>query len=234
MDSIPSGTICQEALFPQSSIAKPSVMNTPHKSSGREGGPDGGPLGGPLGGPDGGPLGGPDGGPLGGPDGGPLGEPDGGPLGGPDGGPLGGPEGGPLGGPLGGPDGGPLGGPEGGPLDGPDGIEGGVDFVTVGAAAGGVGGVGAVETGVGGGVRAVASTGSSGATLGANVRRSIGGFSSWAGGAETGADRSASDAFASVLDFSQGGVLGPSSSTFANELIFVEPPSEFSPKNVLI
>ena len=143
-------------------------------------------------------------------------------------------EGGPEGGPLGG----PLGGPDGGPLDGPDGIEGGVDFVTVGAAAGGVGGVGAVETGVGGGVRAVASTGSSGAdsgaTLGANVRRSIGGFSSWAGGAETGAERSASDAFASVLDFSQGGVLGPSSSTFANELIFVEPPSEFSPKNELI
>ena len=218
MDSIPSGTICQEALFPQSSIAKPSVMNTPHTSSDREGGPEGGPLGGPLGGPDGGPLGGPDGGPLGGPDGGPLG----------------GPDGGPLGGPLGGPDGGPLGGPDGGPLDGPDGIEGGVDFVTVGAATGGVGGIGVVETGVGGGVRAVASTGSSGAasgaTLGANVRRSIGGFSSWAGGAE----RSASDAFASVLDFSQGGVLGPSSSTFANELIFVEPPSEFSPKNELI
>ena len=209
MDSIPSGTICQEALFPQSSIAKPSVMNTPHKSSGREGGPDeGGPLGGPLGGPEGGPDGGPLGGPLGGPDGGPLG------------GPLGGPDGGPLGGPLGGPEGGP----DGGPLDGPEGIGGGVDFVTVGAAAGGVGG----------GVKAVASTGSSGAascaTLGANVRRSIGGFSSWAGVAE----RSASEAFASVLDFSQGGVRGPSSSTFANELIFVEPPSEFSPKNVLI
>ena len=45
-------------------------MNSPHKSSGRDGGPLGGPDGGPLGGPDGGPLGGPEGGPLGGPDGG--------------------------------------------------------------------------------------------------------------------------------------------------------------------
>jgi hypothetical protein len=119
--------------------------------------------------------------------------------------------------------------------------------VTTGAAAGGVGGgVGAVAAGVGGGVKAVVSTGSAGgvscATFGANVSRSIAGFSSTTGGGETGAvrgaergaERSVSEAEVSVLDFSHGGVLGPSSSTFANELIFVEPPSEFSPKKVLI
>ena len=111
--------------------------------------------------------------------------------------------------------------------------------MTVCAAAGGVGGgVGAVFVGIGGGVIRAGSTGSVGgtnsATFGANVRRSIGGFSSWTGGNEADAERSVSEDGVSAADVSQGGFLGPSSSTLANELIFVEPPCEFSPKNVLI
>ena len=98
IDSIPSGTICQAALFPHNSITNPSDIGSLY-IGGLVGFFD---FGGPDGGPDGGPVGGLLGGPPGGPDGGLLG------------GPLGGPEGGLLGGPLGGPEGGPLGGLEGG------------------------------------------------------------------------------------------------------------------------
>ena len=104
---------------PQSSIANPSDMNSPHTPWVGRG------RGGPLGGPEGGPLGGPEGG---------RSEAEGGPLGGPEGEPLGGPEGGPSedhwgaeGGPLGGPEGGPWGAGRwtarrtgGGPLGGPE------------------------------------------------------------------------------------------------------------------
>jgi len=102
IDSIPSGTICQAALFPHNSITNPSDIESLYIGGlvgffdfgGPEAGPDGGLVGGPVGGLLGGPLGGPDGGLLGGP--------------------LGGPEGGLLGGPLGGPEGGPVGGFDGG------------------------------------------------------------------------------------------------------------------------
>ena len=231
MDVIPSGTICQEALFPHNSIAKPSLI-VPPQISGLVGGPEGGPLGGPEGGPLGGPDGGPDGGPLGGPDGGPEGGPDGGP----EGGPLGGPDGGPLGGPDGGPEGGPLGGPAGGPA-GPGGNGGGVDSVCTTGSGSGTGSGTASSTGCCGGV--------SGAS-GVCVNTSDAGCSGWlltkgvessgsAAGVESNGSDAGGDARGSAVFFcSQGGVLGPSSSTVLNvpALILVAPPSAFSPKNV--
>ena len=98
IDSIPSGTICQAALFPHNSITNPSDIESLY-------------IGGLVGFFD---FGGPDGGPVGGLLGGELGGPDGGLLGGP----LGGPEGGLLGGPVGGPEGGLVGGLDGGWLGG--------------------------------------------------------------------------------------------------------------------
>ena len=222
-----------------------------HKSLGLTGGPDGGPEGGPDGGPDGVALGGPDVGPAGGAEGGS----DGALLGGPAGGPLGefdgGPDGGPDGAVLGGPDGGPEGGPEGGA-----GAEEWVGAGLLGTAGGPVGAafegtaggpVGAEETRLGTTsgcaetiVAAATDSKSTGALATTVVVASLfsqaGVLTSFAGcfrfvesGSESGSETGSAES-----DVCHGGVRGESScsdsvSAAVPTLIFVAPPSAFSP-----
>ena len=205
----------------------PLLIFSPHILLGLAGGLDGGAEGGP----DGGPEGGPDGAALGGPDGGPEGGPDGAALGGPDGGPggvaLGGPEGGAgaeewvgagLEGTAGGPVGAGLEGTAGGPV--------GAEETRLGTTSGSAATIVAAATDS-------KSTGALAATVAvvslfsqAGVLTSFSGFFGFAeSGTETGSI---------VSDVCHGGVRGESSfsdsiSAAVPTLIFVAPPSAFSP-----
>ena len=223
------------------------LISSPHKLLGLAGGLDGGAEGGPDGGPDGAALGGPEGGP----DGAALG----GPEGGPDGAALGGPEGGPDGAALGGPAGGPDGGPEGALLGGPEGGAGAEEWVGAGleGTAGGPVGAG-LEGTAGGPVGAeetrLGTTSGSAATIvaAATDSKSTGALAatvavvslfSQAGVLTSFADcfgfaESGTETGSIASDVCHGGVRGESScsdsiSAAAPTLIFVAPPSAFSP-----